>query len=76
MELIDIVRKLVGPINPIGETNDDNNRFENLRVMTVLVDKLIADIDVVASKKDRCEYSIQRAGKYATKFMDDLGIVQ
>ena len=76
MELVDIVRKLVGPIDPIGETNSDANRFANLQVMTNLVDKLIGDIDRVASNKDRAEYSIQKAGKYANKFMDDLGIVQ
>jgi hypothetical protein len=73
MELVDIVRKLVGPIDPIGETNADANRFQNLQVITNLVDRLIGDIDRVASNKNRMEYSIQKAGNYATKFMDDLG---
>lgn len=31
MELIDIVDKLVGRIDPIGDTAIDNERFENLK---------------------------------------------
>ena len=31
MELIDVVRKLVGPISPIGESHADEKRFENLK---------------------------------------------
>jgi hypothetical protein len=76
MEIIDVVRKLVGPVEPVGETGTDNNRFENLKVLAKLVDMLIADIDSVTCNKSRMEYSMKRAGEYADKFMDDLGIVR
>lgn len=75
MEIHDIVKKLVGPINPIGETNTDNERFHNLKVMTELVDDLLTEIDDVAYyNKDRQEYSIKRAANYASKFYDKIGI--
>jgi hypothetical protein len=73
----DVVKKLVGAINPVGETNTDNERFENLKEMTHLVEMLIIDIDRVATNnQNRHEFSLKRAGDFASKFMtDDLGIV-
>ena len=77
MEIYDVVRKLVGEIDPIGETNTDNQRFENLKVMTDLIDKLLTDIDDLAYlEKNRHEFSRQRAGKYADKFLKKMGIVE
>ena len=67
MELIDVVRKLVGPIMPIGETNEDNRRYENLGAMVELVDRLVFDIDQVAMQKNRVEFSIKRAGERAER---------
>lgn len=74
MELIDIVRKLVGPIDPVGETNTDEARFENLKEMTKLVDRLVLDIDRIIPNKNRPEYSMTRAGKFADDFLTRLGI--
>ncbi len=75
MELYDVVTKLIGPIKPIGETGEDNKRFENLKAMTELVDKLLTDIDDVAyDNKDRQEYSMKRAGEYASSFYKQIGI--
>lgn len=74
MEIYDVVTKLIGPISPIGETNADEQRFENLKVMTELVDKLLGDIDKVIPCKNRVEYSMKKAGEYADKFFSQLGI--
>jgi len=74
MELIDVVRRLVGPIDPVGDQGIDNKRFENLKVMTKLVDILVGDLDCVAENKLRNEFSMKRAGEFADKFLDDLGI--
>ena len=71
----EIVKKIIGEINPIGETQTDDERFENLKAMTELVDQLISDIYILANKnKDRYEFSMSRAGKFADKFLDELGI--
>ena len=74
MEIIDIVRKLIGPVEPVGETNADDERFKNLESLTELVDRLVFDIDQVAMQKNRIEYSMKRAGLFADKFLADLGI--
>ena len=76
MDIHEIVKKLVGRIDPVGETNEDDQRFVNLKVLTALVDKLLADIDNVAMEKDRHEYSRSRAGKFASEFFDHVGITE
>ena len=68
----EIVTKLVGEINPVGETNIDNKRFENLKVMTDLVDDLLSDIDHVAWCNNSPEYSVNRAGQFALSFLDGI----
>ena len=73
MELIDITRKLTGRINPIGETHTDNIRYENLNTTIELVEYLLIAINIVASNKDRPEYSMNRAGKCAAKFLSNVG---
>ena len=73
MELIDITRKLTGRINPIGETNTDNIRYENLNTTIELAERLLIEISIVASHKDRAEYSMSRAGKCAAKFLSTVG---
>lgn len=76
MKIYDVVIKLIGPINPIGKSTEDDRRYENLKVMTELVDKLIGDIDRVIPCKNRVEYSMKRAGEFADKFFDQLGITE
>lgn len=77
MDIYEVVKKLIGNINPVGETNTDNERFENLKTATELVDKLLTDIDAVATNNEgRVEYSMNRAGKHAAEFFNKLGIVE
>ncbi|MCK5603190.1 hypothetical protein KAR91_15010 [Candidatus Pacearchaeota archaeon] len=75
MELYDVVKKLIGQVGPVGETHEDNRRFENLKVMTELADSLLTEIaDVARHNKDRHEHSMQKAGKHAHSFMAVSGI--
>lgn len=76
MEIKEIVLKLVGKVNPVGETNTDNERFENLKVLCELVDELVGVIDEVNCKnKDSHEFSRKRAADYASNFLtNNLGI--
>lgn len=74
MELHDIVMKLIGPVIPIGETNTDEVRFENLKQLCKLVDTLVFEIDRVTAYMNQAEFSMKRAGEYADKFLTDLGI--
>ena len=66
----DIVKKLIGNINPIGETNTDDERFENLKEMCVLVNDLITDIDDMAYRNiNSHEFSVKRAAQFAHDFL-------
>lgn len=64
MTVYDVVKKLVGEINPIGEADIDDARFENLKAMTELVERLLTDINAVAFNEIRVEYSMKRAGDF------------
>lgn len=69
----EVVKKMIGNIQPAGDTNIDNERFENLKAMCELTDNLIAAInDVAYSNKHRGEYSIRQMAKYASDFLTDM----
>lgn len=71
------VKKVTGSIQPVGETHRDEERFMNLQVLTGVVDRLLTDIDTVATEnKDRVEFSMNRSGKFADAFLDKIGIKQ
>jgi hypothetical protein len=74
LSIYKVVKKLVGAVEPVGETTEDDRRFDNLQVMTELVDLLLSDIDSVAQNKNRGEYSMKRAGVFASDFFTRLGI--
>jgi hypothetical protein len=76
MELYDVVTKLIGNINPVGMSEVDSERLENLKVMTELVEKLITDIDNVDYRnKDSHEYSVKKAADFASDFLSNkIGI--
>jgi hypothetical protein len=76
MDYTKIITKLIGSIEPVGETNTDNERFENLKAQCKLVEELVMRIQYVAnSNKDRHENSMKRASDYADLFLTKtLGI--
>ena len=74
MDIYEVVTKLIGPVNPVGEIHTDNDRLENLAVMTDLIEKLILDIGGVVPNKDRIEFSLRRAGEHAAEFMYEAGV--
>ena len=75
MTLINVIEKLIGPIKPIGESDTDRIRLQNLKELTDLLNYFILEIDEIAtSNKDRQESSMQLIGEHCAKFLDDLGI--
>jgi len=58
----DVVKKLTGPIEPVGETHTDGHRYENLRGTIELIELLLVDITEVA-------HSMSRAGLRAARFL-------
>lgn len=76
MELIDIVRKLIGPVNPVGETHTDDCSFENLKVLVSLTEDLIDELTEISKNKDRQEFSMKRSGQYAFNYLKDIAEIQ
>ena len=76
MRLIDVVRTLIGPIEPVGETYEDRARYANLQTMTMLMEHMLGDIHCVAQQKDSSMASVKRAGKLASKFLHDLEVCE
>jgi len=69
MENYDVVKKLIGPITAVGESNEDARRFGNLHKTCDLVDQLLQDIFNASYSKTRVEYSMKKIGERAEKFL-------
>jgi len=72
MDVYDVVKKLLGPIEPIGDSGIDEKRFSNLIETEKLVNQLLFDISQVASYKDCPEHSRKIAGERAEQFLKDI----
>lgn len=68
----EIVDKLIGSIQPAGESHLDTQRLENLKVMCGLIEELVLEVNYVSRDKDRYEYSMAIMGKYADNFLRTL----
>ena len=68
----DVVKKLIGEIDPVGETNTDEKRFVNLDETIKLIDQLITDVIFVIPNENRSEFSMKRAGQKAKRCLIHL----
>ena len=68
MELIDIVNKLVGPINPVGKKYIDDEHYQNLGKMIELMKSMHNQMDKVATK------NTGRFRELSIGYLDWLGI--
>ena len=73
--MLDIVLRLTGPVEPVGETNADDERIENLKELLFLMTELHILVDRIATEnKKRSEFSMSRAGKLCDKYLDAIGV--
>lgn len=73
MEIFDVVKKLTGKINPVGSSEIDNERFENLKVYCELFDKMHTELcDIAWENKDMKQFSIKNSVDYINKILDKL----
>lgn len=68
----DVVKKLIGQIKPVGSTEIDIERFENLMATIDLVGLLLFEIEGVAEMKDRPEHSVKKAAEFATIYLKGI----
>ena len=69
MTLFEIVMKLNGPVQAIGEHNSDTKRLENLKALQGLVVDLMEQIEEAAKDADRQEASMKAIGEHARRFL-------
>ena len=72
MEIHDIVNKLTGQIDPVGETNEDKKRLINLEAKIDLIEKILFEFSIAAQSHDRLESSVQAIGTKARSFLIEL----
>ena len=70
MNTTEVIMKIIGKVNPIGETNEDERRYDNLIELLEITNHLIGIIDRVAINKDSKMHSKYKLGKRAYEFMD------
>ena len=71
VNIYELINNLIGNIDPIGESNEDEKRFDNLKEYTELIDKLMVNVRDVARSHEHHAFSIQRSGKHARAFLDN-----
>lgn len=72
IDLVAVVKKLIGSIEPVGESHTDKKRLENLKEMTALIEELMHEVNGVAHNKSRHEDSMKQIGKHADGFIKYL----
>ncbi len=72
--IVAVVRKLVGPVQPVGETVEDSRRLENLEKLVEVARAAIQDVAEVTPNANRVEYSMKKAGQMAANFLSEMHI--
>lgn len=68
----ELVSKIIGKVYPVGETYEDESRFESLKELKDLLDYCVAEIYEVSLEAGRPEYSVSRAGNFARGYLRQL----
>lgn len=70
--IFDITKRLLGSIEPYGDTSIDKDRLDNLIQTIELTEKLIDEIILVARYKGDALFSRNKMGTTADTFISDL----
>lgn len=65
-----VIDSLIGSTKPIGESNIDAQRLQNLKVKTTLIEDMLYEVCRLASLKSRDEASIKAIGNHADGFIN------
>ena len=72
--IYDVVRKLIGQIEPYGDTNIDHERFGNLKIQEELIDYLIDDIANNIPFAKRVEFSLHSSGVESIEYLNEVAL--
>lgn len=67
--ITEVVFRLVGQTNPVGESIEDERRLENLKTLMTVTENIISQIIDVSSEKGHYQSSNKEAGQRAYKFL-------
>lgn len=71
-EIREVVDKLIGDVEAIGESRHDEKAYDNLVTMTYVCDALIDEIRRSSETKYNPQYSMKRVGEHAHSYLKDL----
>lgn len=71
MSIEEILEKLLGNIEPVGETNEDDKRYENIENYKKALNFVFSRLEKASLYADRKEYSMQKIGKECNEFLRD-----
>ncbi len=72
MSLANLVRRICGPIEPIGQHSADEIRFTNLKEYCLLAEEMVRNIRDVAKNRHSYEGSVKRAGEFAARSLEEI----
>lgn len=75
MEFKEIIKKIIGSIEPYGDTNIDEERSKNLEIHMEVTYELIKDLIDVAKYRNRNEYSMKNLGLDAFELLKELKLI-
>ena len=74
-QIFEVVSKLVGPIEPQGESRADVERLENMKKFIQVFEKMHQQIDNISYEyRDRNEHSMKLIGQLCSDHLDKMGI--
>lgn len=62
-EVADLVMRVIGEIEPVGESHTDNARLVHLQILLNTLDILIDEVTFVLPNERRDEASMEKAGR-------------
>jgi hypothetical protein len=72
MNLDEIVMRLIGPVQPVGETREDERRLVRMQQLTELVDRLLFEINRAVPAATRREESMRLIGECAQNYLNEV----
>jgi len=75
-EVYKVITKLIGEIKPVGESNEDSKRLDNVKTFIGVFDRMHTDIDDIAwvFKSDK-RASVKKIVDACSNHLDKIGII-
>lgn len=68
-DIYDIVKKIVGPVEAVGDSRIDERNYQNLETLIELLSNILDDIENCSRDASRHEYSMKKNGQRAKDFL-------